>query len=568
MTKISDIIARNLKKITDTVFGITGGAIVNIFDSLDKYRFNIITPNHEQSAAMMADAFSRIRYDKNEMGIVVVTSGPGVTNLLTGTACSYFDSIPILNIAGQVPSNHLKTNAVRQYGFQEIDAVSIIRPITKFSSQISSPDLVKPTFEDALHEAVSNRPGPVFIDICDDVQRAILDDFDFTVSTTRPPLVNKNDLQKIEECLTKAKRPVFIFGNGIRLNKCEKIATLLAHKWNIPTVLTWAILDILDDTDPINLRDFGVTAQRAANFVIQEADLLICFGTRLDTHETGENFKTFAPKATKIIIDIDQNELKKFDGCICIKSSVDFVINELLFLEFDFSEWLSKATKLRQQYPICLPSYYNSETLNPYVFLNILSMNAAANSVIISDAGCTVAWTMQGWKVKKGQRLFSAFNNSPMGYSLPASIGAYYADNNRPIICIIGDGGFQMNLQELALLQKTNVKVFVLDNEGYGMIRQTQDLWLNSNYVATSGPFCDIKQIAWAYNIKYSNILNIQDFTQIPTILNYDGPAITNIKLHKNELIQPKLLYGNSIENSSPLLDQIEIKKIKEALYA
>lgn len=568
MMKISDIIAKNLRKKTDTIFGITGGAIVNLFDSLHKYRFNIVTPNHEQSAAMMADAFSRIKYGSNELGVVIATSGPGITNLITGVACSYFDSIPVLSIGGQVPSMHLKPNNLRQYGFQEVDAVSLMRPITKFSKQISSANDVKSTFETALYTATNDRPGPVFIDICDDVQRAMLDDFNFDLPNNIQTIVNRHDLQKIEEHLSKAKRPIFIFGNGVKLSQCEKKATSLAHKLNIPVVLTWAALDILDNDDAVNIRDFGVTAQRAANFIIQEADLVVCFGTRLDTHAAGSDFKTFAPNATKIIIDIDQNELEKFKDCICINSSVDFVINELLFLEFDFSVWLSKAARLRQQYPICLPSYYNSETINPYVFFNRLSKNAASNSIIISDTGCTLAWTMQGWKVKKGQMLFSAFNNSPMGYSLPASIGAYYADNNRPIICIIGDGGFQMNLQELALLQKTNVKVFILDNEGYGMIRQTQDFWLNSNYVATNGPFCDIEQIANAYDIEYFNISSIQDFTKIPKILNYCGPVITRIALNKNEPIQPKLLYGNSIENSHPLLDQIEIKKIRESLHA
>jgi acetolactate synthase I/II/III large subunit len=562
--KASNLIAKNLIQHVNTVFGITGGAVVNLFDSFDKFKFNIVTPNHEQAAAMMADGYARVT---GGIGLTLVTSGPGATNLITGTACSYYDSIPVMNIAGQVPTTQLRKNNVRQYGFQEIDTVSLFKPITKYSAEINSTHTIQDVFNIGLHNLINDRPGPVFISICDDIQRAEVADSSFILNQDSQIICSNYLLHQIETALSKAQRPVLILGNGVKISKSTDAAISLARRWQIPVVLTWATLDMLDDMDELNMRDFGVTAQRAANFIIQESDLLICLGTRLDTHEAGTNFKTFAPNAEKIIVDLDVEELTKFNVDLPIRTDVSYVIDQLLNLNFNFKTWLQKTRMLRNQYPICPKENYNSISINPYVFLNLLSKAAHPESVITTDAGCTVVWTMQGWNVKKGQNLFTAYNNSPMGYSLPASIGAYYGNPTRPNICIIGDGGFQMNLQELALLAQTNIKVFVLDNSGYGMIRQTQDTWLNSRYVAVGGPFCDINDVATAYKIANYNLTKTTDLNKLTNILQADGPSITRILLNPSEIITPKLIFGNSIENSSPQLNENETLNIKKCLH-
>ena len=568
--KVSDCIARNLRRFTDTIFGITGGAIVNVFDSIASLDFRLITPNHEQAAAMMADAFSRLRSSKGQIGVVIATSGPGATNLLTGTACSYFDSIPVLIITGQVPSMHLRKGVVRQVGFQEIDVVTAFTPVTKFAARICSVDQVKSVFDAALTALFNGRGGPVLVDICDDVQRMEMDDINFEVAPLQFELDNEweKKLATFQSYLVGAKRPVFIVGAGVKLGKCEETVLRLAKKWQIPVALTWGTLDLLDDSDTFNLRDFGIAAQRATNFVIQEADLLICLGTRLDTHETGADFSTFAPHAKKVVVDIDQSELDRLaPGVdITLRVTIEWFVHNVSHLECNFFDWLVIARSLRSMLPICPNAYYDQKSINPYAFMKSLSQVAPTNAIIVTDAGCTVVWTMQGWEVKLGQTLFTAFNNSPMGYAFPARIGAYYADSSRPIICITGDGGLNMNIQEMALLKTTNVKVFVLNNGGYGMMRQTQDTWLNSRYVATDGPFADELKVANAYDIRAHLLSVTDDLKYLDTILHSRGPSITKVSIDKAQRIEPKLVFGKSIEYSSPDLTDAQILGIRRYL--
>lgn len=473
--KTSDYIADQLSKITDYVFGVTGGCIQNLVDSIGRHPdIEYIPMNHEQGAAIAADAYARL---SGKIGVCIATSGPGAINTLTGLACSYFDSVPVMAIVGQSPTTHLSSSTgPRQIGFQEVDIVAMATPVTKWSARILDAEDTPKMLQKAYLTAIQGRPGPTLLDLPDDVQRAEIDRPDWSVGGVGyKPRDAKDSADKIMEALHEAKKPVIVLGHGIRIAGMVDRAEELVDKWGIPVLLTWGALDILDHNHPLNFRDFGVTGSVTGNKIIQEADLIIGFGTRFDTHEIGVASKKFNPTACKIVVDIDICELSKYPWQN-IRADIRDVIPELLTRDYAGTQWACRVDYDR-------PS---QGELDPYVFLDRLSDVAPDDAIIIADAGCTVTWTMQAWKVKRGQRLFTAFNLSPMGYALPASIGAHYA-TGRPIISISGDGGTLMNMQELAVIEKRNlpIKTFILDNGGYGMIKQTQETWADGRYIGS-----------------------------------------------------------------------------------
>jgi acetolactate synthase-1/2/3 large subunit len=575
--KVSDYLVKRLEETgIEHVFGITGGAIIHLFDSLGKsQKIQIICPQQEQAAAMAADAYARV---SGNIGVGIATSGPGATNLLTGVCCSYFDSTPTLFFTGQVPSSQLKGNIpVRQVGFQETDISSIFKEVTKYSQLVFKPDRVRYEFEKALYLCKTGRPGPVLLDITDDVQRAEinpdnLESYSPEVKMQNPRL--KEDIQKAFEMLYQSKRPVVILGSGLRLSGLEEKTKQLVKKLDVPIVLTWGTLDFFPDNYPLSARDFGVTANRPGNFAVQNSDFILALGTRLDTHETGNDLRKFARGAKKVAVDIDSSELNKY----AIRGMpLDIGINCDLRDFFDslpelqnanVSEWKRKVIEWKEKYPICQKEYFEEKKkVNPYVFLKKLSEQTSRGDVIIPEAGCNVTWSMQGYQVKEGQRLFSAFNHSPMGYGLPASIGASLGGGRR-VISIIGDGGFMMNEQELATIAKHNlaIKIFVLNNEGYGMIKQTQETWLDSRYVASSEKdifIPDIRSIAKAHGIKKTfQIKNHKELESgIERVLAQDGPTLCEVLINPNARIWPKLTFGKPIEDAEPLLDRTEFKE-------
>src|SRR3989338_4467099 len=362
-----------------------------------------------------------------------------------------------------------------------------------FQALFLNPEDIRKELEKAFNYARSGRPGPVVLDIPDDVQSAQIDPEKLAGFFPEEKYVRDGLEEYVRRCaelIEQAERPVLILGGGIKLARAQASARNLAETLKIPTALTWGLMDLLEDDHPLNIRDFGVAANRAGNFAVQNSDLIVAIGTRLDTHEAGSNFSTFARGAKKIVVDIDGGELEKYEK---MGMKVDLLGNydvtdfmgELLKKKIgtrDLSKWTGKIKEWRNKYPICPASYFiHQDKVNPYVFMDALSKGSKEGDIVITDAGGNLTWTMQGFKVKKGQKLFSAFNHSPMGYSLPASIGAYFA-SRKPVTCIIGDGGIQMNIQELATIAKHNipVKIFLINNNGYGIIQQTQDTWLQS----------------------------------------------------------------------------------------
>jgi acetolactate synthase I/II/III large subunit len=581
---LSDYVLKFLvsKKIKN-VFLLTGGSIsfmVDSFSRTKKIKYTCVA--HEQAAAMMADSYSRIGPN---LSCTMTTSGPGATNLITGIACSWFDSIPSLHITGQVNSYEKQgaqkgTKNTRQVGFQETDIVSITKPITKFSHQLKKPDDIKYILEKATYLAQSGRPGPVVIDIPMDFQKVKINPSKLKGFKV-PRIKNnkrllKNNINRIINLLKKSKRPVVILGGGIKISKSQQLIKKTISSFNLPFVTTWSGVDLIDHDNRKYIGNIGVYGSRPANFAVQNSDLLISLGSRLDTRITGGVPSSFARGAKVVAVDIDKDELSKKRGLklsLKVKTDLFYFLNqfnlEIKKIKIDKVKWLDKCNEWKSSYPIIKKEYYNQKKfVNPYVFINELSKILKKKDVIIADTGGHLTWAIQSLKVKIGQSFFSAFGNSPMGYALPASIGASIFMNKGKVICVEGDGGLQINIQELQTIvaNKLPVKLIILNNNGYGIIKQFQELYLNKRYNATipstgvTNP--NFKKVSEAYGINYTlikNHKNIKNILKKP--INSKKAEIIDVILKPDQKIIPKLQFGNPIEDLSPLLPRKEFNK-------
>lgn len=579
--KASDYIASFLvKNKIHHVFQVIGGASVHMVNSLDDQRgMNYICVNHEQAAAMAAEAYARIT---RNMGAAMATSGPGMTNLITGIGCAYFDSIPIICITGQVNTFELRgTRKVRQIGFQETDIVKMVKAITKFSVQVNDPKDLKYLLEKAIAIARSGRPGPVLIDIPMDIQRAEIYPKklkSFNASELKEDLddikiVEDKILQAIE-LIKKTKRPVIIAGGAIRyadqVDKFEKLVNILGF----PVVATWSGIDVLPHNHPLYRGQIGVYGARGSNFTVQNSDCIISIGSRLDTRITGGKPETFARAAKKIVVDIDRAELYKNRGltpdigvCADVAKVIPLLIKSAEKIKIpNVTSWKKKTLEWKNKYPQIPPSWRKRKNkVDPYVFMEALSDSLSGRDTVITDCGGNLTWTIQGFNVKRGQRLFSAMGNSPMAYALPASIGASIALGNKPVICIIGDGGFQMNIQELQTMiyYKLPIKIFIINNHSYGIIKQFQEMYFNGKYVATTPEsgysVPDFIKIAKAYGVSTETIRDHKElYPKIKKVLAYECSILCDVVIPDDSKLIPKLEFGKPIEDLSPLLSRKE----------
>ena len=563
------------------IFAITGGASVHLIQSIaDTPGIDFICPQHEQAGAMAADAYSRVT---GNLGAAISTSGPGATNMLTGVCCAYYDSIPCIYITGQVFSFRSKASSgVRQLGFQETDTVNIYRSITKYIVKINKPEMIRFELEKAVYLAKSGRPGPVLIDIPDDIQRAEInpDQLESFILTKKASDISflKGSLNECIKLINQAKRPVIILGWGVRLAKAEREIKEFIERLSLPVALTWAVMDMFSSDYPLLVGGFGTHGTRHGNFAVQNADLILVMGTRLDIHHRGSPPSSFAREARKIIVDIDRAELEKF-GDLGINTDILIQSDVKKFLAMisqrtdeivlsDISKWKEQIREWKMRFPICPQGYYDEVEVNPYVFIRTLSGQLIRGDKIITDTGCALAWTMQAFQFKPNQRLFHDFNNTSMGYALPASIGASFALSKQRVICITGDGALQMNIQELvtAIKHSLPIKIFVINNEGYSMVRQTQDQWLGSRYLASSIEgglaFPDFTKVAQAYGYKTLVIdKNYRMRDKIRDVLDSIEPVLCDVKIPSWHRTVPQAKFGRPIEDSEPLLDREEFLK-------
>lgn len=587
LVKLSDFVISFLQKRGfEHAFLISGGNLMHLLESLRVKNFKYTCNHHEQASSMAADAYARVA---NKPGFLMVTSGPGGTNAITGVAGAWIDSVPMFVISGQSYSTQtIGDSGLRQLGVQESDIVSIVKSITKYAVMVKDPKKIKYHLERALYEAVSGRPGPVWLDIPVNIQMAMIEE-DELESFKQPEnlkVIDSAFKEKVAETIKlikNAKRPIILLGNGVRLAHAENEFFKLAEMLSIPIVTSRNANDLIWDNHPLYAGRPGSFGQRAANFAVQNSDLLLSIGSRISLALTGWAYRDFAREAKKVVVDIDPAELKKntIAPDIAINADAKDFINELIFQlgeykSSDLSEWKEKIKQWKQKYLIVLPEYKDiKDSVNTYYFTDILSDMLNERDTIVTDMGMSFQCTMQAMKLKKGQKFFTAAGHAPMGYGLPAAIGACVANKNR-VICISGDGGLQMNIQELQTIVHYNlpVKLFVLNNKGYSSIRETQRAYFEG-YTASeqsSGvSLPDIVKVAGAYGIKAKRIINQDNLKEeIKEVLDYNGPYVCDLNISENQLVIPKQGAFNRpdgktvprpIEDSIPYIDREEFAK-------
>lgn len=591
--KISNYIADFLaEKGVEHIFTVTGGGAMHLNDAFGHHKkLKCIYNHHEQACAIAAEGYTR--FSGNLAG-VCVTSGPGGTNAITGVLGGWLDSIPMFIISGQVKretTTWATDVPLRQLGDQEYNIVSSVRPMTKYAHMITEPTEIRYHLEKAFYLCQNGRGGPVWLDIPLDIQAAIIetdtlqgfDPSELEVSET--PVYDNNLSEKILKKIASAQRPVILAGTGIRLGNAYEEFLELIHKLHIPVVTAWNAHDLLWDSHSLFCGRPGTVGTRGGNFIVQNCDLLLVLGCRLNIRQISYNYHDFAPDAFKIVVDIDENELKKptITPDFPVHADVkDVIISMLKSTETcgKHDDWLTWCRQINQKYPAVLPSYYQKKKpVNPYVFIKEMFLQLSESDNIICGNGSACVVTFQAAMIKKGQRLFTNSGCAAMGYGFPASIGVCVANNGKRTICLDGDGSFQMDLQELqtVVYNQMNLKIIYLNNNGYHSIRQTQNNLFKGDLVGVCDgnglSFPDAEKLAYAYGIPF---IRIDDVNQIEDafkwILDTNGPVFCEVMLDPEQNFEPKLsskvlpdgtIISPSIDDMFPFLSREEYENNK-----
>lgn len=561
-------------------FVVSGGAVIHLINSCSEHPdMDYICSQHEQNGGASADMYARL---SGKLGLVMTTSGPGATNLLTSVCNAYFDSVPLICLTGQVARFRLrKTDKLRQRGFQETDIVAIFKSVTKYTTLIIDPLMIRYELEKSVYYALEGRPGPVVLDIPDDLQREEIDPLKLKpfIPPKKKKILIDNEVNSLLKMLSESLYPIIIIGAGVHIGKAEKECVKFLNDLNIPVLLTWGARDLLPYDHPLNMGPLGVCGPRGGNFAVQKSDLVIAIGTRLSQMITGGKQNLFSPNSKKVMIDIDCEELKKFDKSTFV---IDLPICSDLkpfFSKFGeknyrissstFKEWIRTISEWKRTYPVISTNYkLFNKRINPYVFIQELSNQCKEGQIIIGDTGANLCWTMQTFQFKPGQRMFSAWNHTPMGFSLPASIGAFFA-TKKEIICLIGDGGLMMCLSELGTVRRNNlpIKIFVFDNQSHGIQKQTMDTWLQSRYsaanVETGLFFPDYEHVSKAFSLPNFCIKEHSSMSDIiEKVLSLPGPVFCNVEIFEDQKITPMLKFGAGLQDLDPKLPVDELEKI------
>jgi acetolactate synthase-1/2/3 large subunit len=570
------------------VFMVPGGGAMHLVDSLGRQpAIEYVCNLHEQACAIAAEAYARVT---NNLGVALVTTGPGGTNAITGVAGAWLESTPCLIVSGQVKRADLKGDSgVRQLGPQELDIVSIVRPITKYAVTVLEPDSIRYHLEKAVNLARTGRPGPVWIDIPLDVQAAQIEPsglagFVAPFDGARAEGSGlSNQVAQTISLLNEAERPVLLIGNGLRLAGAQEAFRQMLGHLQIPVLTTWMAADLLPDDHPLFLGKPGTVASRGANFALQNSDWLLSIGARLDFAVAGFDHSRFARAAKKTIVDIDESEIRKLrmklDVAVC--ADARRFIEELLRCRHsiqprDRTRWLNRCQEWKSKYPVVLPEYRRqTDYVSTYVFSEVLSEELTGDDLIIpgsSGAGIDAFWL--SFKVKAGQRLFSTGGLGAMGFGIPASIGGCLASGRKRVISIDGDGGFQLNIQELETVARLNlpIKYFVLNNQGYASIRAMQRAHFRGHVVGcddSSGlSLPDLQKQAAAYGIAAYRVENHDRLReQLRQVLQRPGPVLCEVMTDPDQPIGPRVssavradgsMVSKPLEDLWPFLERAE----------
>ena len=572
--KISDyIIEFLLSKNINKTFGYIGGAIAHIYHSIDKYKeMEIINCIHEQGAGFAAEGYARIT---GKSGVAFATSGPGATNLITPIGSCYFDSVPTMFITGQVNTYEYKYDKpVRQIGFQETDIVSIIRPIVKYAVMVDKVEDIRYELEKAYYLSQEGRKGPVLVDIPMNIQRTEVDISSlksFFDSNEYFELENnkkeKNNIAEVINLLKESKRPIVLIGGGVRLSNANVELLNYVEKYSIPVVYSLMGKDAISEDCKYNLGLIGSYGNRYGNLALANSDLILVLGSRLDTRQTGTSLDTFAREAKIIQVDVDKNELgSKIKIDIEINSDVKDFITTLNKYEIniDTTEWLKKLKEYKNKFSSTVGIDNNLKIPN-YV-VSIISKYLQDEDICV-DVGQHQMWTAQSLNIKATQRVLFSGGMGAMGFALPASIGACIGSNKRTVV-IAGDGGIQMNIQELEVInrRKLPIKIFVLNNKNLGMVRQFQELYFDKKYLGTIDDYSvpNLVDIAKAYAIKARKIDDISKLEiELKDIFSSNDPELINIELPvEMTTVEPKLIVNKPIEDMHPFISKDELSSL------
>ncbi len=596
--KVSDYIAQFLiEHDVITVFTVVGGGAMHMNDSFGhNSKLKCIYNHHEQASAMAAEAYQRVN---NRMAAVCVTSGPGAINALNGVAGAYMDSIPMLVFSGQTKSTMTVKSSglkLRTLGNQEFDIVSTLKNVAKYYEMIEDPQKIKYCLEKAYSIAISGRPGPCWLDIPLDIQGAYVETDELVEYTDEgvPGIDTNEELAcKVDEVITRiksAKRPVLYAGNGIRIAGAKDAMQGVAETFGIPVVTCWDSIDLMETDDVLYCGRGGTMGDRAGNFAVQNSDLLICVGSRLNIYQVGYNVKTWAREAFVVDVDVDSEELKKptirVDLPICADAGVFF--KELISksknvscdnIKKNITPWRNQCLSWKKTYPVVQDKHYRAEGLvNVYSFIDKLSKSLCDKAITVVSNGSASVVGSQTYYIGKGNRFIMNCGMSSMGYDLPAAVGVSVATDDEMIVCIAGDGSIQMNIQELQTIvtNKLPVKIFVINNGGYHQIRQTQNNIFHNGLVGV-GPesgdlgFPDFKKLSFAYGIPYVRIYDNTKIDEgIRESLNTEGYCLCEVICSTDQIFEPKSatkklpdgsLFSPPLEDLAPFLPKDELAK-------
>lgn len=591
MIKLSDYVMKYIAGLkVGHVFLLPGGGCMHLVDSLGQRRdLNYVCCLHEQAAAIAAEAYAQ---NTQNLGVALVTTGPGGLNTITGVAGAWIDSTPMLVISGQAKrSDMIGRSGVRQMGVQETDTISLVKPITKYAVSLLEPESVRYHLEKAVYLAKTGRPGPVWLEFPLDVQGAMIDEnklrgFDpAELRQNFTPWDLPQLVRKTIELLNNSCRPVILAGNGIRLGQAVPQFKNLIEALKLPVLTTWKAIDLLAEDDPLFFGRPGSLASRGANFIQQNSDFIMTLGARLDLPQTAYDHKNFARAAKKVIVDIDPAEIKKLKMDIDVPAAADVkaFLDEFLrqlnaVKKADRSAWLTRCVAWKDKYPVVLPEYRRpAGPVNLYYLIDVLSDLMNSDDLLVpGSSGACAEVTMQAFRVKKGQRVQNTPGLGSMGFGLPAGFGACLASGGRRTIGIIGEGGLQHNIQELATLArlKLPVKMFILNNNGYGSIRATQNRFFAGRLVccdpASGLTMPETCRVAAAYGLKTVKIAEQSNLKQaVADVLSTDGTVICEVMLDPEQQSAPRVssevrpdgsIISKPMEDLWPFLPRAEFK--------
>lgn len=572
------------------LFTVTGGGAMHLNDAFG-HNQNILNiyNHHEQACAMAAEGYARLT---GNIAAVCVTTGPGGTNAITGVMGAYVDSIPMLVFSGQVKYETTVYSTglpLRQLGDQEFDIIGSVRNMTKYAETVVNPKTILFHLERAYYLATHGRKGPCWLDIPLDIQAAIIETKELVQynpildEQEIPHRVAQETIEKVLKLIRESKRPVIMAGSGIRLSGAHDQFIQMVNQLNIPVCTPWNSHDNIWNDHPMYSGRPGNMGERVGNFVVQNSDLLISIGSRLSIRQVSYNWEYFAREAYKVMVDIDPYELKKptLDIDLPIHADAKDFINTILEtlggeVLPEKTEWLAWCRDKKAKYPVILPEYYEKKSpVNPYCFLDSLFKKLEENQVVVTGNGSACVTTFQAAYLKKGQRLFHNSGCASMGYGIPAAIGACMASEGKKIICLDGDGSFQMNLQELQTIvhNKLPIIIFLFNNNGYHSIRQTQTNFFGEPLVGVDSKsgvsFPDAKKIAYAYDIEFARIEKLEelDSTIAHAVAYGNGPFLCEVMIDPEQTFSPKLssrklesgrMISSPLEDMAPFLPREE----------